>query len=96
MSMLNIVAAMCSAFAVVCFLLYVVQVIVRMRGTQRTIARDQADSVRQQGAAVDMAKLIEAFAKLSDSLERAGPMTASLVGAMFFAVLAALTAGLGK
>jgi hypothetical protein len=96
MSMLNFVSLMCSVFAVVTFGLYVYQVIIRMRGMVRQVEGDRADSVQQHGAVADMGKLLEAFAKLSDSLEKAGPLTGSLVGSMFFAVLAALTAGLAK
>lgn len=39
----------------------------------------------------DLAKLFEAIAKLTDSLAKAGPTIASLVGAMgFFAIAAAM------
>jgi len=45
---------------------------------------DTAAAVKPHGAIVDTAKLFEALSKLTDSLNRAGPMYASLVGAMFF------------
>jgi hypothetical protein len=96
MTMLNIVSSMCSVFAVICFILYVYQSVARTRTTISQIEGDRADAVQRHGAVADMGKLIEAFAKLSDSLEKAGPLTGSLIGAMFFAVLAAVTAGLGK
>lgn len=56
----------------------------------------QPADLRLDGSLEDMAKLIEALAKLTDSLQKAGPMIASLVGAIFFLLLAALTAGLAK
>jgi hypothetical protein len=45
---------------------------------------------------LDLAKLIEAFAKLADSLEKMGPLAMSLFASMFFMVLALLAAGFGK
>jgi hypothetical protein len=45
---------------------------------------------------LDLAKLVEAFAKLADSLEKMGPLAMSLFAAMFFMVVALLAAGFGK
>jgi hypothetical protein len=94
MSMLNIVSAVSCGFAIICFVLYVYQIITRPKQTPAQIEEDRADAVRQQGAVADWGKAIEAFAKLTDSLEKAGPLLASLVGAIFFLSLAALTAGI--
>ena len=41
-------------------------------------------------------KLVEAFAKLADSLEKMGPLAMSLFASMFFMVVALLAAGFGK
>jgi hypothetical protein len=45
---------------------------------------------------LDLAKLVEAFAKLADSLEKMGPLAMSLFASMFFMVVALLAAGFGK
>ena len=45
---------------------------------------------------LDLAKLVEAFAKLADSLEKMGPLAMSLFASMFFMVMALLAAGFGK
>jgi hypothetical protein len=45
---------------------------------------------------LDLAKLIEACAKLADSLEKMGPLAMSLFASMFFMVVALLAAGFGK
>lgn len=96
MSMLSVVSLLSCVLAVICLLLFVYLVITAPRSPKRSVAGDRAGDVRQQGAVVDTAKLIEAFAKLTDSLEKAGPMIGSLVGAIFFMLLAALAAGLAK
>jgi hypothetical protein len=93
MPMLNIIAAISCIFSIICFLLYVYQALARMRTTRSQI---KGESAELHGGVADMAKLIEAFSKLSDSLEKAGPMTASLIGSMFFIILAMLAAGFGK
>lgn len=99
MSMLNIVSAVSCAFAAVCiiiFIAYTYQALRRPKCPATKTPGDRADTVQPHGVVADAGKVVEAFAKLTDSLERAGPPIASLVGAMFFLLLAALTAGLGK
>lgn len=101
MTMLNLVAAVSVSFAVICFLLFVYQVLTRRvlvtsPAHKDAPAGDRADQVRPFGTAADMAKLIEAFAKLADSLEKTGPLAMSMFGAMFFMVVAVLAAGFGK
>jgi hypothetical protein len=96
--MLNIAAAVSLFFAAICFFLFVYQVLVRrVRLTSPADPNrqegDRADQVRPFGTAADLAKLIEAFAKLAESLEKTGPLAMSMFGAMFFMVLAA---GFGK
>jgi len=44
----------------------------------------------------DMAKLIEALAKLSDSFAKAGPAVMSLIASILFLLVATLGAGLDK
>lgn len=99
MSMLNIVSAVSCVFAVICiisFLLFVYQLLRRPSRPAQELAGDRADAVLPHGAIADVGKLVEALAKLTDSLEKASPLIASLIGAMFFMALAALAAGLGK
>jgi hypothetical protein len=96
MSMLDIVSAISCLFAIVCFGLYVYQVVSRMRTTTPQVKNKEKESATLHGGIADTAKLIEAFSKFSDSLAKAGPMTVSLIGSMFFTVLAVLAAGLGK
>jgi hypothetical protein len=93
MSMLNIIAVISCIFAIICFGLYVYHVVLRMTTTMPQMKKEGAEL---HGGVADMAKLIEAFSKFSDSLEKAGPVTVSLIGSMFFMILAVLAAGLGK
>jgi hypothetical protein len=64
---------------VISFLIFGYQVYLRRKQVtkQMKIAEDS----------LDLAKLIEAFAKLADSLEKIGPLAMSLFASMFFMVL---------
>ena len=88
MSMLTVVAIASLALAVISFLIFAYQVYLR-----RTQVKREFKAVEDS---LDLAKLIEAFAKLADSLEKMGPLAMSLFASMFFMVLALLAAGSGK
>jgi hypothetical protein len=88
MSALTAVAFTSIAFAVILLLLFIYQAIGRRTRVTQQIEGDRAEDARTQGSIGDMAKLIEAFAKLADSLEKTGPLAMSMLGAMFFMVLA--------
>ena len=85
MSMLTVVAIASLALAVISFLIFAYQVYLR-----RTQVKREFKAVEDS---LDLAKLIEAFAKLADSLEKMGPLAMSLFASMFFMVLALLAAG---
>lgn len=56
-------------------------------------------SVKQgdtKSALSEMAQLVEALAKLTESFAKAGPAVMSLVASIFFLLIAALGAGLGN
>ncbi len=91
--MLTIVSAISCIFAIICFGLYVYQAVLRMR---TTTPQEKKETAEVHGGIADTAKLIEAFSKFTDSLERAGPLTPLLIGSMFFILVALLAAGLGK
>jgi hypothetical protein len=95
-SMLNVVSLVSCGLGIACVLLFVYLVLTTPRRPLPAVEGDRADAVRPHGAIADSAKLIEAMAKLTDSLEKAGPMIGSLVGGIFFLLLAALAAGLAK
>jgi hypothetical protein len=86
--MLTVVAIASLALAVISFLIFGYQMYLRRTQVthQMKIAEDS----------LDLAKLIEAFAKLADSLEKMGPLAMSLFASMFFMVVAMLAAGFGK
>jgi hypothetical protein len=86
--MMNAVAIACLVISVISFLIFGYQVY--LRRTQVT------QQIRAAQDSLDLAKLIEAFAKLADSLEKMGPLAMSLFASMFFMVLALLAAGFGK
>ena len=67
-----------------------------IRPSTAAVNPETLDSARRHGATIDPAKIAEAFAKLADSLARAGPLISSLVGSMFFMLVAVFTAQLGK
>jgi hypothetical protein len=88
------IAFTCLVLAVISFGSFVFQVYLR----RKQFPKQFTDEIRTAaaGANLDLAKLIEAFAKLADSLEKMGPLAMSLFAAMFFMVMALLAAGLGK
>jgi hypothetical protein len=88
MSMLTAVAIASLALSMISFLLFGYQVY--LRRTQVTHQMQIAED------SLDLAKLVEAFAKLADSLEKMGPLAMSLFASMFFMVIALLAAGFGK
>ena len=89
--MLRVVSILSCALGTLSFLLFAFLAIVNRRGKS-----DQHTNPQLEASLGDIAKLIEALAKLTDSLQKAGPMVASLIGAIFFLLLAALTGGLAK
>jgi hypothetical protein len=88
MSMLTAVAIASLTLSVISFLLFGYQVY--LRRTQVTHQMQIAED------SLDLAKLVEAFAKLADSLEKMGPLAMSLFASMFFMVMALFAAGFGK
>jgi hypothetical protein len=83
-----IVTYVALAMSVLCGIAGVV-ILLRMKSTP-PIPHAAADSPLGE-----LAKLIEALAKLADSLTKAGPGIALVVVAIFFMLIAALGAGLG-
>jgi hypothetical protein len=86
--MLTVVAITSLALAVISFLIFGYQLYLRL--TQVTHQLKTAED------SLDLAKLVEAFAKLADSMEKMGPLAMSLFASMFFMVVALLAAGFGK
>jgi hypothetical protein len=93
-SLLNIIASASLVMSIFCFLLFLYQVYLSMRPA--TAAAGKLDDATRQGAGIDPSKIAEAFAKLADSLNKAGPLISFLVGSMFFMLTALASAQLGK
>lgn len=96
MSMLNWVTVICLVFAIVSFGLFGYMILQRRTAQKPLSGEEKAGDIQLHGAIADTAKLIQAFAKLADSLEKAGPLALSLLSAIIFTVIAALSAGLGR
>jgi hypothetical protein len=94
-SLLNIIASASLVMSIFCFLLFLYQVYLSMRPATAAAAGKLDDATRQ-GAGIDPSKIAEAFAKLADSLNKAGPLISFLVGSMFFMLTALASAQLGK
>jgi hypothetical protein len=76
--------------SVLSFLLFVVLGL-RSAFTRAPRPTGAGDAVRQSGIE-ELAKAAEAFAKLADSLSKAGPGIAALVASIFFMLIARLGA----
>jgi hypothetical protein len=94
MPLFNIVAIVSLIMSIICFLVFLLQTYLFRRPAAAPAVVETLDAARRQG--VDPAKIAEAFAKLADSLAKAGPLVSSLVGAMFFMLVAVLALELGK
>lgn len=82
----------------IAFVLFVVVLLYQVFGPKPGVeaAGGAGDAAEQEGAdAESFAKLIEAFAKLADSLNHAGPVVLLLMASIIFFVLALLAASLG-
>jgi hypothetical protein len=81
------VASVSLVLSVLSFLFFVILTILSLRKPKPAAAPAPADMKLQAGIA-DVAKLVEAMAKLTDSLTKAGPAIASLVASIIFMILA--------
>jgi hypothetical protein len=93
--MLNITVITSYIFSVLSFILFLFLAMTRrtVSHPEQTKPEGLAD-VKPQGAISDMAKLVEALAKLTDSFAKAGPMVMALVAAIFFLLIAVIGSGL--
>ena len=87
------------AAGIVCFLLYIYATIATVRARAAalksgTLARSDDTGVQPRTISVDdLSKLVEALGMLADSLSRASPALTSLIGALLFFGIAALSSG---
>lgn len=75
-------------FAVVSFVLFVFLLV-----TQRAAPPASPHPAEAQGTIADLAALIEALSKLTDSLAKAGPVVMTLVATIFFLLIALMGTG---
>jgi hypothetical protein len=84
---------------IVCFLLYIYATIAAVRARAAALqsgALARSDDTGMQPRTIsvdDLSKLVEALGKLADSLSRASPALTSLIGALLFFGIAALSSG---
>lgn len=95
MSMAEIVAWVAMAAAIACFCIYFIEAIAARKARANPVVNTPPDQV--PGAKIanvaDYTKLVEAIAKLSDSLAKSGPALVSLIGAILFLSIAAVASG---
>ncbi len=83
----------------VCFLLYIAEAIVSLIAKRRVLSIDQPPAARTASAAPhgvsvdEISRLVDALGKLTESLSQAGPSLTSLVGAILFFAIAAISSG---
>ena len=87
------------AAGIVCFLLYIYATIAAVRARAaalRSGTLTPSDDTGMQPRTIsvdDLSRLVEALGKLADSLSRANPALTSLIGALLFFGIAALSSG---
>lgn len=84
----------------ICFLLYVAEAIVSLVAKRTILSDGQAPQAARAAVATphsvsidEISRLVDALGKLTDSLSRAGPPLTSLVGAILFFAIAAISSG---
>ena len=87
----------------VCFLIYTASAIATLCAKPQQAASDLASTAKSMATAAqpkatveDYSKLLDAASKLTDSLSKAGPALVSLVGAILFLLIAAVSSGAFK
>lgn len=93
----SVVTIVALILGVLCFLLYAANVIAALTANPAgkvgaVVSAPDGPLTKSLGAA-DIAKLIEAVSKLTDSLGKASPALVSLAGAVLFLAIAAISDG---
>jgi hypothetical protein len=88
---------------IICFLIYAASAIATLCAKRQQAASDLASTAKSMVAAAqpkatveEYSKLLDAASKLTDSLSKAGPALVSLVGAILFLLIAAVSSGAFK
>lgn len=84
--MLRVIVITSYAFSVVSFALFVYQIL-------KQHGRQPSQPAMPQATIADLAQLIEALSKLTDSFTKAGPAVMSLVATIFFLLIALMGSG---
>ena len=87
--MLSIIVTTSYVMSVLSFLLFLYFALRRPPAPEQGAASDMPDLS-------DVAKVLEALAKLTDSFAKAGPAVMSLVASIFFLLIAALGSGFDR
>jgi hypothetical protein len=82
------VASVSLDLSVLSFLFFVILTVLSLRKPKTPVGAKVDADLKLQAGLGDIAKLVEALAKLTDSLTKAGPAIASLVASIVFMVLA--------
>lgn len=85
----------------ICFLIYAWSAIAAIVAKPRQTATEAATTAKSMAdaktaTAEDYSRLLEAASKLTDSLSKAGPTLVSLIGAILFYLIAAVSSGAFK
>jgi hypothetical protein len=96
--MSDIVTIVALILGVVSFVLYIVEVVFALRNkpiepAKEVMQRAAQAAVHKTPTIDEFNRTIEALAKLTDSLSKAGPSLTSLIAAVLFVAIAAMSSG---
>jgi hypothetical protein len=96
--MSDVVTIVALILGVVSFILYIVEAVFALRNKPiepaKEVMQRAAQAAVQKTPTIDeFNRMIEALAKLTDSLSKAGPSLTSLIAAVLFLAIAAITSG---
>lgn len=92
--MLQITVYTAYIFSVISFGMFVYAYFSSRQSSSDSTTQQSLGDAQPHGAVADMAKLIEALAKLTDSFSKGGRVTTLLVSSIFFLLVAAAGSGL--
>lgn len=92
---LHLVTLVALIFATISFVVYLIQVAVALWSRPVAAARAAAEKAVQASVPTigDFTRLLDAIARVADSLSRGSPAVTSLIAAVLFLAIAALSSG---
>lgn len=88
------IAALAMRFATVCFVLYVILVLVPIFSKPKDAAGSDDEGTKRGLSGAEVSAMVNAVATLAEALAKAGPALWSLIGSILFLLIAGMASGI--